>query len=389
MNSSYDNQIACNSNNFPTLTLLTYCSFIKIDNLQSTQNDCNLKINNWSEELTGSEHHSDNAKNNKLLLQDKLKSFKEKFECRICQKLLYSPNITKCCGETACYDCFHQFREMNMCTKCPFCNASNFKVMPNFKIQQMKEMIIKQFNIKIEKETTNKNIFQSFQSLSPYRMDLFFSNVNIDRLLSNAKFFIIKSFNLENIEISKRHNKWATTKVNQKKLNEAFESKFVILLFSANKSGGFQGFAIMTSSILNNFSRNNRCNRDNLWKIDEDGLGSFNLGSSFDIKWLSESELPFHRLKNFYNPLNNNEPIAKSRDTQELPENLGIRICKMFVVKNNISIEDVLERVDRNRNKRNNFNRNRRRENECSYEGKFLSNKNKRHTRESTDYSSS
>ena len=76
-------------------------------------------------------------------------------------------------------------------------------------------------------------------------------SINIlEKYLFDARYFIIKSNNEENLQIARQHNEWATTVSNQAKLIEAFMQKSnVILLFSVNKSAKFQGFARMETNI--------------------------------------------------------------------------------------------------------------------------------------------
>lgn len=106
---------------------------------------------------------------------------------------------------------------------------------------------------------------------------------------------------------------------NQTKLIEAFVQKSnVILFFSVNKSAKFQGFARMESNIQNYQSQ--------YWK-DKDMI---KLGGVFKIRWLKQSELSFAKVGNYKNPLNNNDPIKKSRDTTELPPDMGYEISNMF-----------------------------------------------------------
>lgn len=53
---------------------------------------------------------------------------------------------------------------------------------------------------------------------------------------------------MENIKLSIEHNAWSTTPGPTNKLTRAFLSAdHVILIFSANESRSFQGFAIMES----------------------------------------------------------------------------------------------------------------------------------------------
>lgn len=61
-------------------------------------------------------------------------------------------------------------------------------------------------------------------------------------LFKDARFFIIKSNNYENIELAKIKNCWSTRPWNETKLNQAFRTcKNVILIFSVKESGKFSG----------------------------------------------------------------------------------------------------------------------------------------------------
>ncbi|KAI4283279.1 MAG: hypothetical protein L6R38_002277 [Xanthoria sp. 2 TBL-2021] len=64
------------------------------------------------------------------------------------------------------------------------------------------------------------------------------------------KFFIMKSLTVEDIELSIRNSIWATQAHNEEALNKAFETaENVYLIFSANKSGEYFGYARMASPI--------------------------------------------------------------------------------------------------------------------------------------------
>ncbi|KAL7099609.1 hypothetical protein ACP275_09G095300 [Erythranthe tilingii] len=68
--------------------------------------------------------------------------------------------------------------------------------------------------------------------------------------LNNTRYFIIKSLNHENIQLSVKKEIWATQVMNEPILEEAFQnSGKVILIFSVNMSGFFQGYAQMMSSV--------------------------------------------------------------------------------------------------------------------------------------------
>ncbi|KAI9717550.1 MAG: hypothetical protein M1812_004691 [Candelaria pacifica] len=68
--------------------------------------------------------------------------------------------------------------------------------------------------------------------------------------IAKERFFVVKSLTVEDLELSVRNGIWATQTHNEGSLNAAFESaENVYLIFSANKSGEYFGYARMTSPI--------------------------------------------------------------------------------------------------------------------------------------------
>ncbi|KAL8693443.1 MAG: hypothetical protein Q9224_003750, partial [Gallowayella concinna] len=64
------------------------------------------------------------------------------------------------------------------------------------------------------------------------------------------KYFIMKSLTVEDMELSIRNSIWATQAHNEEALNKAFDTvENVYLIFSANKSGEYFGYARMASPI--------------------------------------------------------------------------------------------------------------------------------------------
>lgn len=277
-----------------------------------------------------------------------LEMLQEKFKCVVCKKkeengYVYDPVIMLCCHETICKTCANE-------PKCPLCSRTqpddnrkdeDIRYVPNnaemeLKVRlyeifnKMKEGALKQVqnseannslisngtsvpltrpNISIMPKNHQSNIGNSNQAMSMNIM----SNPSYP-LFETARFFIIKSSNKENIEISQKHSEWATTLTNQKKLNEAFQKNNVILIFSASRTGCFQGYAIMTSYIGDKVS--------NLWQNEN----NVKLGGSFSVYWLCICEMQFMKVKNMVNKINQ-EPVTKSRDTQELDRDSGFELC--------------------------------------------------------------
>lgn len=80
----------------------------------------------------------------------------------------------------------------------------------------------------------------------------------------------------------------------------------MVLIFSVNMSGFFQGYAQMLSPV--------GWRRDHIWS---QGGGKNNpWGRSFKVKWLRLSELPFQKTLHLKNPLNDYKPVKISRDCQ-------------------------------------------------------------------------
>jgi hypothetical protein len=254
------------------------------------------------------------------------------FSCKSCNKIEEDLFMMNCCGFSVCEKC----AQGKNCS----CGEESKGYMPNKKIKEMKERLQSIVNKPmksvshgvtvnpnmtlaedIQSQIIETNFVEPKNKLPP--MTPIEGGIQLQETIfnpyssffENARFFIIKSSNKENVDLSQKYSEWATTVNNQKKLNEAFQSQNVILIFSINKSGNFQGYAIMTSFISDKVS--------SIWQNES----SVRLGGSFSVQWLSICEMPFSKAKNLVNPLNNNECVIKSRDTQELTKEVGILLC--------------------------------------------------------------
>ncbi|XP_077146608.1 3'-5' RNA helicase YTHDC2 [Ranitomeya variabilis] len=124
-----------------------------------------------------------------------------------------------------------------------------------------------------------------------------------------VRYFIMKSSNLRNLDISQQKGIWSTTPSNECKLNRAFwESSTVYLVFSVQGSGHFQGFARMCSEIGQEKSKD--------W-------GSITLGGVFKVEWIRKESVPFQSTHHLLNPWNENKKVQISRDGQELEPQVG------------------------------------------------------------------
>ncbi|CAA7062359.1 unnamed protein product [Microthlaspi erraticum] len=138
------------------------------------------------------------------------------------------------------------------------------------------------------------------------------------------RYFVVKSCNRENFELSVQQGVWATQRSNEAKLNEAFDSvENVILIFSVNRTRHFQGCAKMTSRIGGYIGGGN-------WKHEH---GTAQYGRNFSVKWLKLCELSFHKTRNLRNPYNENLPVKISRDCQELEPSIGGELASLLYLE--------------------------------------------------------
>ena len=192
------------------------------------------------------------------------------------------------------------------------------------------------------------------------------------------KFFIVKSLTLQDLEASVRNGIWATQSHNESTLNAAFNAaENVYLIFSANKSGEYFGYARMCSEIAGEAvsttstpSPQPAASNDGpksiptpatetaprgriiddsargtiFWEAEvteeeenaspdkgsEEGADGQDLGRPFKIEWISTVRLPFYRTRGLRNPWNANREVKIARDGTELEPSIGKRLVQMF-----------------------------------------------------------
>ncbi|TNV82731.1 hypothetical protein FGO68_gene3030 [Halteria grandinella] len=131
-----------------------------------------------------------------------------------------------------------------------------------------------------------------------------------------TRFFIVKSFNYDSIELSIKNEVWSTSPGPTKKLTNAFKSSDnVILIFSVNESRAFQGFAMMESEPDPEIKKE-------LFLSDE--ASPIQFADNFRIRWIVHCNQMFSSFEFLPpNPMNDELPIKQSKNGQELPFKLG------------------------------------------------------------------
>ncbi|XP_034457434.1 YTH domain-containing protein 1 isoform X2 [Hippoglossus hippoglossus] len=157
-------------------------------------------------------------------------------------------------------------------------------------------------------------------------------------ILRDARFFLIKSNNHENVSLAKAKGVWSTLPVNEKKLNAAFRSaRSVVLVFSVRESGKFQGFARLASESHHGGSPIH-------WVLPA-GMNAKMLGGVFKIDWLCRRELPFTKTSHLSNPWNEHKPVKIGRDGQEIQPDIGAQLSALFPLDESVDVHLVARRV--------------------------------------------
>jgi len=151
----------------------------------------------------------------------------------------------------------------------------------------------------------------------------------LNYLFRDARFFLMKSNNAENISLAKNKGVWSTPPQNEAKLNQAFrQCRNVLLVFSVKESGKFCGFARL--------SFESRRDTSPVQWILPPGLSSRALGGVFRIDWISKKDLSFTRVMHLYNPWNEGKPVKIGRDGQVLfpsySSRFPFRICDIIQI---------------------------------------------------------
>ncbi|CAG8727657.1 18894_t:CDS:2, partial [Acaulospora morrowiae] len=177
---------------------------------------------------------------------------------------------------------------------------------------------------------------------------------------SQNRYFILKSLTQDDLDISVQNGLWATQPHNEAPLNRAFKSaEHVYLIFSANKSGEFYGYAEMKSPISKettetvqwtpideaalaaSSSRPSSASEDSKVRVkksqddenedcEDDCVPSRNWGTTFKIEWITVKKLPFIRTRHLRNPWNLNREVKISRDGTEVEPVVGERLLAEF-----------------------------------------------------------
>ncbi|KAF3056037.1 YTH domain-containing protein 1 [Trichoderma lentiforme] len=157
--------------------------------------------------------------------------------------------------------------------------------------------------------------------------------------LAESRYFLVKSFNFKNVDMSQRDGLWITSARNGAIFANAFKHhKNVFLIFSVNKSKAFQGY--VSPSISQKSSSHPQPSSLPTKHIPiqarmtspptttippPEWMNNISWEASlpFRVQWLSTHRTEFWKFGKLRNPLNDWKPIFVGRDGQEFPETCG------------------------------------------------------------------
>ena len=164
------------------------------------------------------------------------------------------------------------------------------------------------------------------ESQSPILEDLQQRNrynpAELDLDTDSARFFVIKSYSEDDVHRSIKYEIWCSTEHGNKRLDQAFREQSennwpIYLLFSVNGTGHFCGVAQMLSNV--DYSSSASVWAQDKWK------------GQFKVKWIYVKDVPNNQLRHIRLENNENKPVTKSRDTQEVPFEKGKQVSKSFL----------------------------------------------------------
>ena len=162
-----------------------------------------------------------------------------------------------------------------------------------------------------------------------------------EKVDSNSKFFVIKSFSEEDVHKSIKYGVWSSSRNGNLTLSNAFlltkeKNSNVYLFFSCNGRGRYAGVARMKTPCDENRTFE-------FWTQDGKWPGLF------DVEWLFIKDVPFKEFKEIIITMKDGEikPISNARDTQEIPfQQAKIMLEKISNYQNSNTILEHFEFYD-------------------------------------------
>lgn len=134
-----------------------------------------------------------------------------------------------------------------------------------------------------------------------------------------CRFFTMRSVNMKNVQISAAKGIWATSHGNAQRLRQSFRDvDHVILIFAATESRNFLGYAKMLAEPDDRLY-------PGIW-----GDMSSRLSANMRVHWIKQCAVPVGQADHIKNPNNENLPVRRCRDGQDLATTCGEVFCRFL-----------------------------------------------------------
>eukprot|EP00404_Azadinium_spinosum_P052280 CAMPEP_0180766000 /NCGR_PEP_ID=MMETSP1038_2-20121128/39263_1 /TAXON_ID=632150 /ORGANISM="Azadinium spinosum, Strain 3D9" /LENGTH=334 /DNA_ID=CAMNT_0022800485 /DNA_START=55 /DNA_END=1056 /DNA_ORIENTATION=- len=133
-----------------------------------------------------------------------------------------------------------------------------------------------------------------------------------------CRYFVVRSMNLRNVQISAAKGIWATSLGNCQRLRQAFHDVDHAIVIFSTESRNFLGYGKITGDPDESLF-------PGVW-----GDLSFRLSANFRVFWIKRCSVPLGAADHIQNPQNDDLPVRRCRDGQELPSSVGERLCRFL-----------------------------------------------------------
>ncbi|KAI3406883.2 hypothetical protein KGF56_000175 [Candida oxycetoniae] len=195
--------------------------------------------------------------------------------------------------------------------------------------QQQQQQSKQQSQLQIQLQPSQQQLPSSSSSVPPQLLFKSYKGT-VFTVPLYSRFFVIKSYNVLDINASFQHSIWTSTELGNRRLDAAYKSNLeksispsgkmlspIFLFFSVNSSGKFCGVSQMTGPIDYTQTSDIWCEHSK-WK------------GVFPVEWLLIKDVPNKYFQHLKVPNNEYKPVTNSRDTQEIPYEVGVQMLKIM-----------------------------------------------------------
>ncbi|KAH7028110.1 YTH domain-containing protein, partial [Microdochium trichocladiopsis] len=134
-----------------------------------------------------------------------------------------------------------------------------------------------------------------------------------------TRFFVLRSYNYANIYQAQKTGIWATQKTNEDVFTDAFRVCSNVVFFFGVNTGPFYGYAKMKTVPSPSKPQPTWYQYLKMEATDP-----------FEVEWLSTAPCERHHVGHLRNSFNDDLPVTRSRDGQEISEAAGLEMVRIM-----------------------------------------------------------